>query len=131
MSDLLPSSESVAALVAQFETGLGILRAHEMRVLRRSNQLVTVTGSMSGTADEFADFGLQQKKLEDLSSAVSTKPVPLLTAPAAPPAATAPLTRGVLLRADEPAPLSALQIQGKVRVGTGPERELKALRVTR
>ena len=36
-------TDSEHALEPQFETGLGLLRSHEMRLLRRGNQLVTIT----------------------------------------------------------------------------------------
>ena len=36
-------TDSEHALEPKFETGLGLLRSHEMRLLRRGNQLVTIT----------------------------------------------------------------------------------------
>ena len=48
-------TDSEHALEPQFETGLGLLRSHEMRLLRRGNQLVTIT-------PEIREF-LQEPKL--------------------------------------------------------------------
>ena len=95
---------------------------------RTLHQLVTITGSMSGAAGDSSEFDAGQNKLGELSRDVSSKPAP--TTPAPPSAVTAAGTRG-MIRADDPAKTSAPQIQGKVRIGTGPERDLKAVRVTR
>lgn len=90
---------------------------------RTLNQLVTVTGSMSGFSDESAERLVRRMRSGDAEAAVSVQSVPVLVAPVTPP----PATRGSS-GTNEPA---TQQIQGKVRVGTGPERELKALRVIR
>ena len=94
---------------------------------RTLNQLVTITGSMTGPADESAELDFKQKRLNDAGAAVSIQSAPVLTAPVGGANPSAPVTRGAI-RADESA---TQQIQGKVRIGAGPERELKALRVTR
>lgn len=90
---------------------------------RTLNQLVTVTGSMSGFTDVSAERLVKRMRSGDAEAAVSVQSVPVLVAPVTPPPAT-PGPSGV----NEPA---TQQIQGKVRIGTGPERELKALRVIR
>lgn len=90
---------------------------------RTLNQLVIVTGSMSGFSDESAERLVRRMRSGDAEAAVSVQSVPVLVAPVTSPPAT-PGPSGV----NEPA---TQQIQGKVRVGTGPERELKALRVIR
>lgn len=90
---------------------------------RTLNQLVTVTGSMSGFNDESGERLVRRMRSGDAEAAVTVRPLPVLVAPATPP----PATRGPS-GVNEPA---TQQIQGKVRVGNGPERELKALRVIR
>ena len=100
---------------------------HASGTNRTLNQLVTITGSMTGPADESAELDFKQKRLNDAGAAVSIQPAPVLTAPVGGANPSAPVTRGAI-RADESA---TQQIQGKVRIGAGPERELKALRVTR
>ena len=96
---------------------------------RTLKQLVTITGSMSGSDAEFSNAEAQKNKLEALPRDVFNRTAPAATA-TAPPVVTAPVVRGSI-RADEPAQAIAPQLQGKFRIGTGPERDLNAIRVNR
>ncbi len=96
---------------------------------RTLHQLVTITGSMSGSAAEFSNAEAQKNKLEALPRDVFNRTAPAPAAPA-PPVVTASVVRGSM-RADEPAQAIAPQLQGKFRIGTGPERDLNAIRVNR